>query len=222
MIKIILKRNTNQSGNFCEMEQLIQNQIKEGLEQCLYSNSTFLAERLFANSKTLLNLYLVANCYFQSGNTETCYLFLKKNHEKWKQTDTKITPNQRNIHYTFAMACIKLSKFIEAENSLLIINKQEPNDSTINYWLGVINRYTSRNEKAIEYFTKSLETNPLNWSAFENICELGGNIEPSFVFHPDRINLFQKETKDNLFTPKINSETDSTPIKTEFKTPSPK
>lgn len=204
------------------MEVLIQNQIKVGLEQNLYSNSTFLAERLFANSKTLANLYLVANCYFQSGNTEICYLFLKKHHEKWKLNESKLSLTQRNIHYTFAMACIKLSKFQEAENSLLAIHKQEPKDSTIAYWLGVINRYTSRTDKAIEYFTKSLELNPLMWSAFENICELGGNIEPSFVFHPDRINLFQKETKDEMVTPIINLETDSTPIKGEFKTPSPK
>jgi anaphase-promoting complex subunit 3 len=39
--------------------------------------------------------------------------------------------------------------------------------------LGAIYTRTDRNQKAIECYKKSLKLNPLLWSAFEGLCQLG-------------------------------------------------
>src|SRR4051794_29161178 len=126
------------------MEGELVKHIEDGWKNAMFSNSIFLGERLFALNPSLTNMYLLANSYFLSGNSYQSHVFLNTNQEKWVHVEGQLTSPQKNLHYLFAMVCIKLDKFHDAEPYLSTIWKHEPYDPNVNYYLGIIYRYTSR------------------------------------------------------------------------------
>jgi anaphase-promoting complex subunit 3 len=157
-----------------KFEEIIIKEIENSNKNQIYNNSIFLGERLYAQNKSAKNLLILGRVYYQSGSTETAYHFLNNNSESWK-TKSKIIKESEvyEIYYLLSLACLKLEKYDEAEillESLLKYNYYEP---SINYWLGIIYRYTNRIEKSITHFLTSLKSNDMMWSSFENLCQLG-------------------------------------------------
>jgi hypothetical protein len=75
--------------------------------------------------------------------------------------------------YIFALSCMKLGKYIEAEKALSEDPKQVPNGGYGHFLLGRIARLTNRGDLAAAHFEKCLVLNPMLWSAYEELCSLG-------------------------------------------------
>jgi len=179
---------------------ILRKEFQKSLSLQLYSNAQFLAERLMAEEESLENLYLLSKCFFESGNIEKCYHFLKHFQHLWSSgarssQDPPSYSYQRKLVYMFSMSCIKLQKYEEGETHLFSLlasstsqhsqpHQTEPEEFAVFYWLGIIHRYTGRPERSIGFFLKVLELNSLMWSAYENLCQLGFNVNSSALFFP--------------------------------------
>jgi len=141
-------------------ELFLQQCIYDSLRMHLHSNAIFLGERLYAESKTLANLHLLATCHFNSGHYKRVYNLLFYTAKEWRPTimmmsNTTIDHDTSDlIHYLFAVCCCKLQKFKEAEQCLehLLLQPQFHNDANVNYWFGIIYRYANINNVFFRFF----------------------------------------------------------------------
>lgn len=127
----------------------------------LYDNARFFAERLFYSSPKSDHLLLLAKCYRGQGKLKQVYHLLRHNE----------SPENR---YHFALVCLELGKYAEAQGSLLSSNIGHPNDLSAAdvaaipggaaglYILGMVCRREHRREFAISYFRKALEVTANN------------------------------------------------------------
>jgi tetratricopeptide (TPR) repeat protein len=199
----------------------LKNAVTSSLQLHMYSNAVFLCERLYAEKQTLDNLHMLASCYHQSNQIKTAYHFLREKFDIWRTVDDQLRAPQQSIHYLYAICCISLQLFDEAENILLQYYTNQSEEASVNYWLGVICRYTNRKEAAITYLNKALALNPLMWCAFENLAQLGENVDIQAVFNPKKVESTEQFQPQTLFnTP---TTVNNTPIRTtvpfSFRTP---
>ena len=155
-----------------EEVSLLETQLTEAIYESLHnhvpSNAIFLAERLLAERDNEENRSLLAECYVADNKHYKVYHILK---------DCTSDANR----YKFALSCVKISKFKEAEKALLGTELGKPHknlDTVPNgcyglYLLGIITEKTQRCGEAKEYFLKTLELNPTMWSAYEKLGKLG-------------------------------------------------
>lgn len=87
------------------MEQTLAHCVQYSLQNFLYENATFMAERLYAQEKSDLAKYLLASCYFKAGQFYKVCALLKG------------SLYERN-RYLLAMACYRMGKHREAELAL--------------------------------------------------------------------------------------------------------
>lgn len=89
---------------------LIENQlidaVHDSLNNHLYSNATFLAERLLAEKDNEESRGLLADCYMAENKFYKVTAILK---------DSKTDANR----YKFALSCMKTNKFKDGEKALL-------------------------------------------------------------------------------------------------------
>ncbi|CAH0489304.1 unnamed protein product [Peronospora farinosa] len=161
------------------LEVVLTSQVQRFLEVYMYENATFLAERLIAHHTTEKNILLLATCYYRNGQIARAAAVL----------NGATRPENR---YLLACCCLQQGQLIEAENAL----RGEENygtdglDSIENvpcgaaglYLLGKVCRRGNRAKQAIACFVKSLEMDPFLWSAYEQLCDLGANLEASRFF----------------------------------------
>ncbi|XP_060073149.1 cell division cycle protein 27 homolog [Ylistrum balloti] len=166
-------------------EPVIQTAIWDALNNYCYKDATFLAERLVAEVKTSDEaLFLLATCYYRMGKSVQAYMLLQK----------RGCPTPQ-CKYLLARCCVDLNKLPEAEEVLvgnIFQSKTKSCDELeaefsgiachVFSLLGHVYSKTERQQKAIECFKKSLKLNPLMWSSFEQLCELGDKTEPCQVF----------------------------------------
>ena len=155
--------------------------IQASLAGYLYENAKFYAERLFAEYPIAEHLHLLAEIYFKQGKTKQTYLILQSS-------------TYQPSRYLFAVACIALGKFSEAERALLPVSYMQPQSMTTEivdqipggaaglYLLGVICRKEHRFPAAIDYFHKSLQKDPSMWCAITELSEMGVNIDTSKLY----------------------------------------
>ena len=155
--------------------------IQASLAGYLYENAKFYAERLFAEYPIAEHLHLLAEIYFKQGKTKQTYLILQSS-------------TYQPSRYLFAVACIALGKFSEAERALLPVSYMQPQSMTTEivdqipggaaglYLLGVICRKEHRFPAAIDYFHKSLHKDPSMWCAITELSEMGVNIDTSKLY----------------------------------------
>ncbi|XP_049849576.1 uncharacterized protein LOC126319916 [Schistocerca gregaria] len=163
------------------MEDALIQCVRLSLSNFLYENATFMAERLVACSRPSPEqlpsekaLHLLATCYLYSNKPNKAYEVLKG----------CCSPNNR---YLFAVSAIRLGRLREAAQSLCpkkfsAVSKEDPYLSVPNgeygiYLLGVISHRQGNLRHAISLYKKSLELNPLIWSAYDALCQLGEDIE---------------------------------------------
>lgn len=79
----------------------------------------------------------------------------------------------------FAVCCVELGKYTEAEAALLPNNDAEkvPNGAAGMYLLGKVYQLSNRHTAAITNFRNALHMDPLMWCAFEELCLLGAEQE---------------------------------------------
>lgn len=72
----------------------------------LYDSALFVAERLYYQEATESNLNLVGQCMYRMGQFQQVYILLQNSKEA-------------SNRYLFALACLQLAKYSEAESALL-------------------------------------------------------------------------------------------------------
>ncbi|KAK5843002.1 hypothetical protein PVK06_005429 [Gossypium arboreum] len=147
------------------MEALLVNYVEKSLEQYMRRNAVFLCERLYAEFPSEVNLQLLARCYLNNNQPHSAYYILKG-------------MQMAQSRYLFAIACLEMDLFCEAEAALLPV----PNGAAVQYLLGIIYRDTDRKNKSIEHFRKTLSIDPMFWAAYEQLCMLGEAEEAAVCF----------------------------------------
>lgn len=96
--------------------------------------------------------------------------------------------------YKFALVCIRMQKYSEAEKSLVTksMNKGEEELQVIGgaagyYLLGSIIEHQARQREASMYYSKAVEMDPTLWVAFEKLCKLEPQTRPELVFKENHI-----------------------------------
>jgi len=101
------------------------------------------------------------------------------------------TPANR---YKFALVCIKMQKYTEAEKSLIMRSSENSDDDQVvggaagYYLLGTITEKLQVKQKdPAFYYSKALDLDPTLWVAFEKLCKLEPRTKPENIFkdeHP--------------------------------------
>eukprot|EP01122_Echinamoeba_exundans_P006598 TRINITY_DN1889_c1_g1_i1.p1 TRINITY_DN1889_c1_g1~~TRINITY_DN1889_c1_g1_i1.p1 ORF type:complete len:417 (-),score=84.16 TRINITY_DN1889_c1_g1_i1:576-1778(-) len=159
------------------MEETLSAWIEFSLSHHLTENAIFLAERLVAHVRNEDTLHLLASAYLDEGKAERTFHILKN------------ATSEAN-RYLAAVAALRTNRFQEGLDLLLPrgepANLEEvPNGSAGLFILGQLCRKLNQRERAVKYFSKSLELNPLLWCSYEALCKLGENIDPATFFGRD-------------------------------------
>lgn len=168
--------------------------IQQYLSVLCIDNATFLAERFVATSKTSHSYYLLAICHYRAGSPQRAQRVL----EDCKDEHTP------EMQYLLAKCYAELQKYGPAEDALLqncraLFRKTEKED--IDDWIltttpcpvpngaaglqlmGDICRNSNRKERAMHYFRLALKLDPMMWTSYEALCEMGDDtINPTQVF----------------------------------------
>ncbi|KAL4152187.1 hypothetical protein PRNP1_009121 [Phytophthora ramorum] len=161
------------------METELATQVQRYLDAYVYENARFLAERLVAQRPSEENVLLLATCYYRNGQAARASAVLSG----------ATRPDNR---YLLACCCFQQGQLVEAENALLGGENCHVDDAeTVEnipagaaglFLLGKVCRRGNRRQQAVACFVKSLEVDPFMWSAYEQLCELGANLEASRFF----------------------------------------
>lgn len=161
--------------------------VKNSLHYELYSNAIFLCERLHGEVPNEEVKLLLAECYL--GNLFIFLLIGENKAYKAYYVLKECTSIQNR--YKFALVCMKLQKYAEAERALLGKNGFDVYDEMSiaggaagYYLLGCICERQARQKDALSYFIKSIEMDPTLWVAFEKICKLAPSVNIATIF-PD-------------------------------------
>ncbi|KAK9883043.1 hypothetical protein WA026_001251 [Henosepilachna vigintioctopunctata] len=172
---------------------IIQEPVQASIWHCLnnynYKDAIFLAERLYAEVDTSETLFLLATCYYRSGQKNQAYFTLKSK------------PNiTSQCKYLLGICAYDLGKYAEAEASIKDNFKVSNTDGLIHEYgdqasfvlllLGKIAAKTERKIIAIEYWKAALKLNPFLWSSFEELCKIGDK--------PNAQTAFQINNLENL------------------------
>ncbi|CAH0477381.1 unnamed protein product [Peronospora belbahrii] len=162
------------------LEVVLASQVQRYMDAYVYENAIFLAERLVAHHLTEANTLLLATCYYRDGKTARAAAVLCGT----------TRPENR---YLLACCCFQQGQLVEAENALLGGERHCMDDvdgwmdnvpcgAVGLYLLGRVYRRGNRGQQAVACFVKSLEIDPFLWSAYEQLCDLGANLEASRFF----------------------------------------
>lgn len=139
---------------------------QHSLQNHLYENAIFLAERVVAETSNEASKLLLATCYFESGAHNRAEMVLQGSR----------APQNR---YLLALCHMRSGKIADAQNVLLgsaapdnDATAQVPNGASGLYLMGMICKQNQQRPRAIKYFTRSLQLNPFLWSSYEALCQL--------------------------------------------------
>jgi len=168
----------------------VQAAIWHCLNHYAFSDATFLAEKLLAESESDEALYLVATCYYRQGRVDQAHHVLS--------TEGATTPSTK---FLLAKCAAELKKDAEAEAIIRGLNadpRKEVNlDETISAFgdraafalqiLSTVYSRSERRDKAAEADRKALKLNPFLWQSFESLCNAGEVSDPASIWDPDTL-----------------------------------
>ncbi|CAH8525622.1 unnamed protein product [Schistosoma margrebowiei] len=160
------------------------------LHNYAYNDALFAAERLYAETHNSESLYILATSLYRIGRPRQV--------NKLLNSVNSLSPKSR---YLLAKCYFDIGSLTEAEDAILfsglssssldeITSTYEEQSCYVLLLLGDICKHQGRLSDAIIYYKKCLEMNPLMWSAFKNLCNIGEYVEPSSVFqNPNGLKL---------------------------------
>ncbi|KAL5005582.1 hypothetical protein ScPMuIL_016740 [Solemya velum] len=166
------------------LQEPVQAAIWDALNHYAYSDATFLAERLHAEVSSDDALYLLATCYYRVSKPMQAYMLLQK--------FGCPTPQCK---YLMARCCLEINRLPEAESILAgnVFTKSKAHDEIeaefgtmachVYSLLGNLYSKSERTQKAADCYRKSLKLNPLLWSSYEQLCQLGEKVDVTQIFH---------------------------------------
>jgi len=169
----------------------LRQQIHYQIDNGLFQNALFLAERLVAyDHRSAEAQYLHALCHFRLGDIKSAYEYSKAG-------------GSRGTHlgcaYIFARASLSLERF---KDGIVALEKSRglwggknsfgkhtqssrnplPDAAAINCLLGKLYYGYDDKKKAISYFEEALKLNPFMWDAFTTLCDMGANVRVPSIF----------------------------------------
>ena len=145
---------------------LLKQLIERYFSAHLYENARFYCERFYYECPSAESLNLLAKCYFRQGKIKQTYLILQDCSKNI--TEFSNSPTNKSNKYLFALACVGLDKYDEAERALqphfyqtsismsLEALRETPGGAPGVYLLGKICRKQNRKEQSIAYLKTSL------------------------------------------------------------------
>ncbi|XP_076661729.1 cell division cycle protein 27 isoform X1 [Halictus rubicundus] len=174
---------------------IVQEPVQAAIWHCLnhyaYPDAIFLAERLCAEVDTEETLFLLATCYYRSGQVRQAYALLSKK-----------APSSAQCRFLLAKCCYDLEKYAEAEAAIIGgYYKQLKNLEEIITQFGEhacfslqiiakIYYKMMRTAKGNDAHKLALKLNPFLWHSFEELCNVGDVVEPAKVFQLDKLDNF--------------------------------
>ena len=146
------------------MEALLKNIVLDSLNQYIYPNAIFFAERLFTEFPSLVNLHTLANAYFVSGDVATAYRLLRHHHPFTQLASPQDPVNAAwKCSYLLGVCCAQAGQYQECES---LMKELTPRDAGVLYWLGVCARRQSL-AWASNCFVQSVQLNPFMFASYE-------------------------------------------------------
>ncbi|XP_071486062.1 cell division cycle protein 27 homolog [Diadema antillarum] len=207
------------------IQEPVQAAIWQSLNHYAYQDAIFLAERLYAEVGSDEGLFLLATCYYRSGQPMSAYTLLR----------TKGCPTPQ-CRFLMARCCLDMEKLADCETALTgssILKPHSCEDIVSDFKesapfalsvLGKVCSNTERLSRSAEAHKLALKHNPFLWSSFEALCDLGEKVEPEKIFHlastPTNTSVSQQESypildTENMGTGHLNTAPDVTPIQAE-------
>lgn len=186
----------------------VQAAIWHCLNHYAFSDATFLAERLLAESESEEALFLVATCYYRQGKVDQAHHVLS--------TEGATTPSTK---FLLAKCASDLKRDAEAESILRgqhVDPRKEVNlEETVAMFgdraafalqiLSTIYNRSERGNKAAEADRKALKLNPFLWQSFESLCSAGEVSDPPSIWDPDMVDTLAHCTGSNPVMNLLNS-----------------
>jgi len=207
---------------------LVVEPVQAAIWHCLnhyaFTDATFLAERLLAESESDEALFLVATCYYRQGKVDQAHHVLNK--------QGATTPNTK---FLLAKCAADLKRDAEAESILRCQNmdpRKEVNlEDTVAMFgdraafalqiLSTIYNRSERCSKGAEADRKALKLNPFLWSSYESLCNAGEVSDPASIWDPDQLDTLAHCTGSNPVMNLLNSSTTGHSIPTPVRAPRP-
>ncbi|KAF5400539.1 Anaphase-promoting complex subunit 3 [Paragonimus heterotremus] len=153
------------------------------LHNYAYDDALFAAERLYAETQSSESLYLLATSLYRIGRPKQVSRLL-----------TSVEPLNSKSRYLLAKCYFDFGLLNEAEDALLghCLSSKSVDEVAIIYGeqagyaillLGDIHRRQGRMTDASRCYKKCLDLNPMLWSAFKNLCDIGDFPNPTSAFH---------------------------------------
>jgi len=173
---------------------LVVEPVQAAIWHCLnhyaYSDATFLAEKLLAESENEEAVFLLATCYYRQGRLDQTHHLLTK--------EGVTTPSAK---FLLAKVCSDLKKFSEAESVLrgpLVDPRKELQLEEIisNFGdkaafalqlLSKLYRKSEKQRQATDIDKKALKIAPFLWSSFSSLCSAGENVDPNIIWDADNL-----------------------------------
>ncbi|XP_055690595.1 cell division cycle protein 27 homolog [Lutzomyia longipalpis] len=174
---------------------IIQEPIQAAIWHCLnhyaFRDATFLAEKLCSEVETEESIFLLATCYYRSGQVHQAFWLL--------QSKGARTPQSR---FLLAKCAIELNQIHAAESALSNedFTKQKTLDDICKdfgeiacFALQLIAKICTKTERsalASEALLRSLKLNPFLWHSFADLCDRGEKPDPNAIFQFSSTDIF--------------------------------
>ncbi|CAG0919731.1 unnamed protein product [Notodromas monacha] len=154
------------------------------LQNFMYSDAVFLAERLHAELTTEESAHTLATCYYKAGDTLQAYDVL-----------SKCPVSKPASKYLLARCCWKINRLQEAEAALVGSQGLKGFDELVAEFgdmscfvlamLGELYVKSERRNLGVQALRKALSLNPFLFSTFQLLCNLGESPNPKEFFRFD-------------------------------------
>uniref|UniRef100_U5EPH1 Cell division cycle protein 27 homolog n=1 Tax=Corethrella appendiculata TaxID=1370023 RepID=U5EPH1_9DIPT len=175
---------------------IVQEPVQAAIWHCLnhyaYQDAIFLAERLCAEVETEESLFLLATCYYRSGQIHQAHWLLSTKSVKSTQ-----------CRFLLAKCAYELKQFSESENVLTNddhLREKHLDEISKEYGeiacfilqlLSKICQKTERTQLANEACRRALKLNPFLWQSFADLCNRGEKPDPNSIFQLTSTDIFQ-------------------------------
>lgn len=174
---------------------IVQEPVQAAIWHCLnyydYQDAIFLAERLHSEIGSEESVFLLATCYYRSGDVHQAYWLLK--------SQGTISPQSK---YLLSKCAYDLKKYQDAETALSSVeNLRQMNFDELCKEFGEIAcfalqllakicQHTEQLSFANEANKRALNLNPFLWSSFANLCSRGEKPDPNSIFKITNYDIF--------------------------------
>ena len=150
-------------GGRAQAQRSLRGAAHRALHEGRAGDAAFFAERLAALDPSEASAILLARCYHRQGRLCRAIAALKG------------TASDEGRHL-LALCCLEAGQLAEAEQALSNGTTGEPPLGAAGHFLfGLVCKRSGHPMKAIDHFHRSLALDPLQWQAYEELCQLGAD-----------------------------------------------